>query len=182
MLQLRPSTAKKKKKKRLGAGIFYGLRVENLKSPNFSRWRKQATLHLRRQAFSSLKIVIILLKEVALQEDACCHQDPLQPLLVVTRSIIRERRAKSDAGGNSWHAGGNSWHAEGLQSCCQVRERCELLTLTASSLNLPILPFGASLVAQMVKSLPAMQETQVRSLGQEYPLEKEIATHSSILA
>ena len=37
-------------------------------------------------------------------------------------------------------------------------------------------------MAQMVKSLPAMQETQVRSLGQEYPLEKEIATHSSILA
>src|SRR5574341_1263845 len=34
----------------------------------------------------------------------------------------------------------------------------------------------------MVKSLPAMQETQVRSLGQEDPLEKEMATHSSILA
>ena len=34
----------------------------------------------------------------------------------------------------------------------------------------------------MVKSLPAMQETQVRSLDQEYPLEKEMATHSSILA
>ena len=38
------------------------------------------------------------------------------------------------------------------------------------------------LVAQMVKSLPAMQETQVHSLGQEDPLEKEMATHSSILA
>ena len=34
----------------------------------------------------------------------------------------------------------------------------------------------------MVKRLPAMQETQVRSLGQEDPLEKEMATHSSILA
>ena len=41
---------------------------------------------------------------------------------------------------------------------------------------------GASLVAQMVKHLPAMQETQVQSLGQEDPLEKEIATHSSTLA
>ena len=41
---------------------------------------------------------------------------------------------------------------------------------------------GASLVAQMVESLPAMLETQVRSLGQEDPLEKEMATHSSILA
>ena len=37
-------------------------------------------------------------------------------------------------------------------------------------------------MAQTVKKLPAMQETQVRSLGQEDPLEKETATHSSILA
>ena len=41
---------------------------------------------------------------------------------------------------------------------------------------------GASLVAQMVKHLPAMQEPQVQSLGQEDPLEKGMATHSSILA
>ena len=40
----------------------------------------------------------------------------------------------------------------------------------------------ASLVAQMVKCLPAMRETWVRSLGWEDPLEKEMATHSSILA
>ena len=40
----------------------------------------------------------------------------------------------------------------------------------------------ASLVAQRVKHLPAMRETRVRSLGQEEPLEKEMATHSSILA
>ena len=39
-----------------------------------------------------------------------------------------------------------------------------------------------SLTAQMVKRLPAMQETRVRSLGQEDPLEKAMATHSSILA
>ena len=39
----------------------------------------------------------------------------------------------------------------------------------------------ASLMARMVKSLPAMQETQVRSLGQEDPLEKEMVTHFSIL-
>ena len=41
---------------------------------------------------------------------------------------------------------------------------------------------GASLVAQMVNRLSAMQETQVRSLGWEDPLEKEMAAHSSILA
>ena len=40
----------------------------------------------------------------------------------------------------------------------------------------------ASLVAQRLKHLPAMWETWVRSLGQEDPLEKEMATHSSILA
>ena len=39
----------------------------------------------------------------------------------------------------------------------------------------------ASLDAQMVKYLPAVQETQVRSLGWEDPLEEEMATHSSIL-
>ena len=37
-------------------------------------------------------------------------------------------------------------------------------------------------MAQTVKRLPTMQKTQVRSLGREDPLEKEIATHSSILA
>jgi len=37
-------------------------------------------------------------------------------------------------------------------------------------------------MVKMVESLPTMQETQVRSLGQEDPLEKEMATHSSILA
>ena len=41
--------------------------------------------------------------------------------------------------------------------------------------------YMTSLVAQMVKSLPAMQETQVQSLGWEDPPEKEMATHSSIL-
>ena len=40
----------------------------------------------------------------------------------------------------------------------------------------------ASSVAQMVKNLSAMQETQVQSLGWEDPLEKEMTTHSSILA
>ena len=42
--------------------------------------------------------------------------------------------------------------------------------------------FGASLLAQSVKNLPARQETQVQFLGGEDPLEKEMATQSSILA
>ena len=45
-----------------------------------------------------------------------------------------------------------------------------------------IQPIWASQVAQWVKNPPAMQETSVRSLGWEDPLEKEMTTHSSILA
>ena len=48
-------------------------------------------------------------------------------------------------------------------------------------MELPYKP-ASSLVAQSVKNLPAMQETRVRSLGWEDPLEEEMATHSSILA
>ena len=40
----------------------------------------------------------------------------------------------------------------------------------------------ASLVAQVVKNLPAIQETHVQSLGREDPMEKGMATHSSIVA
>ena len=44
-----------------------------------------------------------------------------------------------------------------------------------------MITLGASLVAQKLKRLPGMQETQVRSLDWEDPLEKEMATHSSTL-
>ena len=46
----------------------------------------------------------------------------------------------------------------------------------------PLMLFGDSLVAQMVKNSPAMQETWVRSLGWEDPLEEGMATHCSVLA
>ena len=49
-------------------------------------------------------------------------------------------------------------------------------------LDRDITSYGASLVAQTVKNLSAMQETQLSSLGQEDPLEKGMATHSSVLA
>ena len=45
-----------------------------------------------------------------------------------------------------------------------------------------MLAMWASLVAQTIKNLPAMQETRVRSLGLEDPLEEKMAAHSSILA
>ena len=50
------------------------------------------------------------------------------------------------------------------------------------TLSVPYPTPGASLVAQMVKNLSAMQKTWVGSLGQEDPLEKGMVTHSSILA
>ena len=56
------------------------------------------------------------------------------------------------------------------------------LFFLVSFLSISFLPWRSSLVAQMVKSLPAMRETWVQSLGWEDPLEKEMATHSSILA
>ena len=46
----------------------------------------------------------------------------------------------------------------------------------------PLASLGASLVAQLLQTLPIMQETRVRFLGWEDPLEKEMATHSNILA
>ena len=50
-------------------------------------------------------------------------------------------------------------------------------------MNLPIVTaYWSSLVAQMVKNLPAVQETWVQSLGQEDALEKKMATHSNIRA
>ena len=54
--------------------------------------------------------------------------------------------------------------------------------LTTNMFILNCIHSRTSLVAQMVKSLPSMWETQVRSLSWEDPLEKEMATHSSILA
>ena len=54
--------------------------------------------------------------------------------------------------------------------------------MQATALGLDNTDTRASLVAQMVKCLPAVRETQVRSLGREDPLEKEMATHSNILA
>ena len=58
---------------------------------------------------------------------------------------------------------------------------CFVFTMRLTYNNLQ-LNFGASFVAQSVKSLPAVQETWVQCLGWEDPLEKEMETHSSILA
>ena len=67
----------------------------------------------------------------------------------------------------------------------QVGDASSILGLgrsAAEGTGYPLQYSWASLVAQLVKNLPTMRETWVRSLGWEDPLEKGKATHSSILA
>ena len=84
------------------------------------------------------------------------------------------------------------WDSPGKNTgvgCIAFSEGCHI-TFLLCVLNLPLLLsykdandwIRASLVAQRLKRLPAMQETWVQSLGQEDPLEKKMATHSSTLA
>ena len=61
---------------------------------------------------------------------------------------------------------------------CEIKLALGRITMNKASGGEKI----SSLLAQMVKRLPTMRETQVQSLGREYLLEKEMATHSSILA
>ena len=73
----------------------------------------------------------------------------------------------------------------GKEPTCSARDPSSIPGSGRSPLEgigYPLQYSGASLVAQMVKNLPGMQETWVRSLGWEDPLEKGMATHSSILA
>ena len=61
-----------------------------------------------------------------------------------------------------------------IETTCKKKKR--------KKLNMYLRKHWASLVAQMVKNLPVVQETQVQSLDREDPLQKGRATHSSILA
>ena len=69
-----------------------------------------------------------------------------------------------------------------LESCGRSRRDCSWSIPQVHRSYLRGDLWGFPLVAHMVKIPPAMQETWVQSLGQEDPLEKEMATHSSILA
>ena len=73
----------------------------------------------------------------------------------------------------------------GKESACNAGDPGSIPGMGRSSgegIGYPLEYSWASLVAQLVKNLPAMRETWVRSLGWEDPLEKGKATHSSILA
>ena len=73
----------------------------------------------------------------------------------------------------------------GKEITCSAGDPCSIPGLRRSAgegIGYPLQYSWASLLAQMVKNLPAMQETWVRSLGWEDSLEESLATHSSILA
>ena len=73
----------------------------------------------------------------------------------------------------------------GKESACNARDPGSTPGLGRSAgegIGYPPQDSWASLVAQLVKNPPAMQETWVQSLGREDPLEEEMATHSRILA
>ena len=77
---------------------------------------------------------------------------------------------------------GRWWKSTALSGECQELFQEEWAHRASRYWPGPTHPFWASLVVQAVKNLPAMQETWVRSLSWEDPLEKTMATHSSILA
>ena len=78
--------------------------------------------------------------------------------------------------------GSNSWRPQILLAGVHtVKKVCFHILICLKNIYLWC-SFGASPVAQVVKNPPALQETWVRSRGWEDPLEKEVATHSSILA
>ena len=79
---------------------------------------------------------------------------------------------------------GYSGSSAGKESTCNAGDPCLIPGLgrsTGGGIGYPLQYFGVSLVTQMVKNLPAMRETWVRSLGWEDPLEEGMATHSGIL-
>ena len=73
----------------------------------------------------------------------------------------------------------------GKEYACKAGDHCSIPGLgkpTGEGIGCPLQYSWASLVAHLVKSLPAMWETWVQSLGWEDPLEKGEVTHSSVLA
>ena len=74
------------------------------------------------------------------------------------------------------------WWFNQLLGIIELLDSSMFFYLVFKTLMREFINMGASLVAQMVKHLAAMWKTQVQSLGQADPLEKEMATHSSTLA
>ena len=88
------------------------------------------------------------------------------------------------AGGTGSFLEGFPGSSVGEESTCNAGDPGSIPGLgspAGEGIGYPLQCFGASLVAQLVKNLPAMRETWVRSLGWEDPLVEGKATHSSVL-
>ena len=105
--------------------------------------------------------------------DGCLPETPLsKPASLLQVHVFRQEQC--ELGQSSVRAGSRRYRLLWARVVTSEKPLCHF----GASVSLS----GASLVGQMVKSPPTMKETRVRSLGQEDPLEKEMATHSSILA
>ena len=120
-------------------------------------------------------------RKIQLKSAANCQTSSWLVLMVgggagCKRKVVGGRQEGGNGTFPHLHCGGN------VTACiCQNSLNCTLKI--EESLIYVKLPLNkASLVAQMVKRLPAARETRVRFLGWEDPLEKEMATHSSTLA
>ena len=96
------------------------------------------------------------------------------------RERLRARRERRDREWDSWMASPTQWTWHSVR--WWRTEKPGMLQFMLRSQRVRHDLATASLVAQTVKCLPTMQETQVWSLGQQVPLEREMATHSRILA
>ena len=104
-------------------------------------------------------------------------------LLLVSRSLVYSRKAQRIAL-YYYRALGLPESSVGKESACNAGDPSSIPGLGRSAgegIGYPLQYSWTSLVAQLVKNPPAMQETWVRSLGWEGPLEKGKATHSNIL-
>ena len=110
-----------------------------------------------------------LFNKFSVKKSACSAGDP--------GSILGSGRSPEEGKGYPLQYSGQ----ENAKNCI-VHGVAKSRTRLSDFYSLSAVVIGASLVAQMVKNLPAMQEIPVQSLGREYPLEKGIATQSSILA
>ena len=114
--------------------------------------------------------------EINILEDAFhCYNCFLNQIDALDCIFIRVFLYKRDFPGSS----------AGKESTCNAEDPGSIPRLGRSAgerIGYPLQSAWASLVAQLVKNPPAMRETRVQSLGWEDPLEKGMATHSSILA
>ena len=115
----------------------------------------------------------------ATQEQVTSHSLILRlPRLMVSSQCYKKNRKKKEIYGHIW------WRAEGSDKAIEISgSSCVRVAFySGRKFCVRLLWLRASLVAQKLKCLLAMQETWVWFLGWQDPLEKEMATHSSVLA